>query len=105
MSNLKDTDIDDLFRRASDKYPLRSNSAEWDKMAAALDKDPTPAGFDDGDDQRRKRRFFWLLLLFPLGGAGYYTWIHAGQWPVGQTGRAWVYRRTTSVRRDRMAPP
>ena len=80
MSNLKDTDIDDLFRRASDKYPLRTDSADWDKMAAALDKDLTPAGFEGtgADDKRRKRRFFWLLLFLPLGGAGYYTWVHAG---------------------------
>jgi hypothetical protein len=77
MSNLKDSDIDDLFRRASDKYPLRIDSADWDKMAAALDKDPAPAGIDGSEDQRRKRRFFWLLLLLPLGGAGYFAWTHA----------------------------
>lgn len=79
MSNLKDTDIDDLFRRASDKYPLRTDSADWDRMAAALDDQPPPAaGTVDGEDKRRKRRFFWLFLLLPLGGAGYYTLHHAG---------------------------
>jgi hypothetical protein len=80
MSNLKDTDFDDLFRRASDKYPLRTDSADWEKMAAALDQGPTASGFDGADagDKRRKRRFFWLLLLLPLGGAGYYTWNHSG---------------------------
>jgi hypothetical protein len=80
MSNLKDTDIDDLFRRASDKYPLRTDSSDWDRMAAALEKDPPPP--DDGtetDDRRRKRRFFWLFFLLPLGvgGLGYYAW-HSG---------------------------
>lgn len=80
MSNLKDTDIDDLFRRASDQYPLRTDSADWDKMAAALLKDPTPS-LTDGEetgDGRRKRRFFWLLLLLPLAGAGYYAWHRTG---------------------------
>jgi len=80
MSNLKDTDIDDLFRRASDKYPLRTDSSDWDKMSAALEKDPPPPA--DGtatDDQRKRRRFFWLFVLLPLGlgGLGYYAW-HSG---------------------------
>ena len=78
MSNLKDTDIDDLFRRASDKYPLRTNSTDWDKMAAALDQEPAPAGIDDTVDKRRKRRFLSLLLFLPLAGASYFTWVHTG---------------------------
>jgi hypothetical protein len=74
MSNLKDTDIEDLFRRASEKYPLRTDSADWDRMAAALEKDPpqTPDG-EEVTDKRRKRRFLWLLLVLPLAGAGYYA--------------------------------
>lgn len=80
MSNLKDTDIDDLFRRASDKYPLRTDSADWDRMAAALEnKGPIPPDGPVAPEEKRKRRFFWLfLLLLPLAGAGYYTWRHAG---------------------------
>lgn len=80
MSNLKDTDFDDLFRRASDKYPLRTDSSNWDRMAAALEKDPTPdQPYDlDNTDKRRKRRFFWLFLLLPLGGLGYYAWHQTG---------------------------
>ncbi|HWB92770.1 MAG TPA: outer membrane beta-barrel protein [Puia sp.] len=79
MSNLKDTDIDDLFRRASDKYPLRTDTADWDRMAAALDKEPpTPGDAVEEDDKRRRRRFFWLFLLLPLAGAGYYVMHHGG---------------------------
>jgi hypothetical protein len=82
MSNLKDTDFDDLFRRASDKYPLRTDSSDWNRMAAALEKDPFPDASDDVDniDRSRKRRFFWWFLLLPLAGIGYYT--------VHQTGRS-----------------
>jgi len=77
MLNQKDNDFDDLFRRASDKYPLRTDSADWDRMAAALD-DPSSALADIPDtDKRRKRRFIWLFLLLPLGGAGYYAWHQA----------------------------
>jgi len=80
MPNLKDTDIDDLLRRASDKYPLRTDSASWDRMAAALEKEPPvpPDGAVDAEEKRKKRRFFWLFLLLPLAGAGYYTLHHSG---------------------------
>lgn len=79
MSNLKDTDIDDLIRRASDKYPLRTDSANWDRMAAALEnKGPEPPDGPIAPEEKRKRRFLWLFLLLPLAGAGYYTWHHAG---------------------------
>jgi Outer membrane protein beta-barrel domain len=79
MSNLKDTDTDDLFRRASDKYPLRTDSGNWDRMAAALDKEPpAPPNAADAEEKRKKRRFFWLFLLLPLAGAGYYAWHHTG---------------------------
>ena len=78
MLNQKDNDFDDLFRRASDKYPLRTDSADWDRMAAALD-DPSSALPETQDtDKRRKRRFIWFFLLLPLGGAGYYIFHQAG---------------------------
>jgi hypothetical protein len=77
MSNLKDTDIDDLLRRASDKYPLRTDSADWDRMAAALERDTPPPDENLETEEKRKRRFLWLFLLLPLlGGAGYYVWHH-----------------------------
>lgn len=80
MSNVKGTDIDDLFKRASDKYPLRTDSANWDRVAADLDKDRSliiPPPNMEGGDRRRRRRFLWLLLLLPLGGVGYYAlWSH-----------------------------
>jgi Outer membrane protein beta-barrel domain len=79
MSTLNDNHIDDLMRRASEKYPLRTDSADWDRLADALEKDPSlilPPVQEDGDG-RRRRRFFWLFLLLPLGGLGYYAW-HSG---------------------------
>ena len=61
-------DMDDLFRRASDKYPLRTDSADWDRLANALDEPVLPS---DGEDKRRKRRgVFWWFLLVPGGGVG-----------------------------------
>src|SRR5258708_37100504 len=77
MSNVNGNDIDDLFKRASDKYPLRTDSANWDKVAADLDKDRSliiPPANTEGGARRRRRSFFWLFLLLPLGGVGYYAW-------------------------------
>jgi len=80
MSNVNDNNLDDLLRRAAEKYPLRTDSSDWGKLAADLDKDPSlilpPV---NGEDGRRRRRFFWLFLLLPLAGVGYYTWHAAGR--------------------------
>src|ERR1700722_1999082 len=101
MSNLKDTDFDDLFRRPPKKSPLGTDSPDWDKMSAPLEKDPPPPA--DGtatDDQRKRRRFFWLFLLLPLGvgGLGYYAW-HAGHSPsaVTTTGASTTAATTTAA--------
>jgi cytoskeletal protein RodZ len=100
MSNLKDTDIDDLFRRASEKYPLRTDSSDWDRMAAALEKDPPlPDDETDATDRRRKRRFFWLFLLLPLGvgGLGYYAWHTGTRTQAAATARASAVTNTTAT--------
>jgi Outer membrane protein beta-barrel domain len=97
MSNLKDTDIDDLFRRASEKYPLRTDSSDWDRMVAALEKDPPPPDDEtDATDRRRKRRFFWLFFLLPLGvgGLGYYAWHSGARTHTGATAKASVAANT-----------
>jgi hypothetical protein len=79
MLNQKDNDFDDLFRRASERYPLRTDSADWNRMDAALDNPPPDLPEEGIDkDKRRKRRFIWLFLLLPLGGAGYFILHQAG---------------------------
>jgi hypothetical protein len=68
-------DMEDLFRRASAKYPLRTDSADWDRLSSALDKDPGPPSDTDKDEKRRRRGIFWWWLLLPLAvGAGIYSW-------------------------------
>jgi hypothetical protein len=46
-------DMDDLFRRASERYPLRTDSADWDRLASALDGGP--AAPSDEKEKRRRR--------------------------------------------------
>jgi Outer membrane protein beta-barrel domain len=65
-------DMDDLFRRASERYPLRTDSADWDRLASALDGGP--AAPSDEKEKRRRRGVFWWFLLIPLAGIGYWTW-------------------------------
>jgi len=72
--------MDDLFRRASERYPLRTDSADWDRLAGALDAEPELPS-EKEQDRRRRRGAFWWFLLLPLAGAGYLTWraaVHQG---------------------------
>jgi hypothetical protein len=56
--NYLDNDMDDLFRRAAEGYPLKTNTADWNAIVARIDGIEPPApkphvGF----------RFGWLFLL------------------------------------------
>lgn len=69
MQSVND-DMDELWRRAANEYPLNTGGADWDKVASRLGIPPEPP-------KRRDRRYLWLLLLllvpvvcmhpFPLG--------------------------------------
>ena len=55
-------DMEDLFRRAAEKYPLRTDGADWDRLAAALDKDPGSPSDADTEDKRRRRGIRFISL-------------------------------------------
>jgi hypothetical protein len=82
MSNVIDDDMDDFFRRASERYPLRTDSSDWDRLAAALKKEPSLILSTAVKEDRRKNRFFWLFLLLPLGG--YFAWHASSHNSAGQ---------------------
>ena len=67
MQRMND-DMDELFRKAADDYPLRVNTPDWNKIQEALDGKVSiePTG------KKKYRRFTWLLLLLPLGFLFYY---------------------------------
>jgi hypothetical protein len=67
-------DMDDLFRRASEKYPLRTDSADWDRLAADLDGGSGTPSDIEAIEKRKRRGIFWWFLLFPLAGVGYLAW-------------------------------
>src|SRR5689334_1268355 len=55
-------DMDELFRRAAENYPLDTGSGDWSKVAKAL-QDPEE---NKSPQKNGKGRFLWLLLLLPL---------------------------------------
>ncbi|MDB5247792.1 MAG: hypothetical protein JWQ40_2186 [Segetibacter sp.] len=58
-------DMDELFRRAGEEYPLNTNGADWDKVMQKLHhkEEVSP------EDKNKKKDFKYLLLLLllPLG--------------------------------------
>jgi hypothetical protein len=63
MQHLND-DMDELFRKAADDYPLNTRTPDWNKVAQALSEKETPA---PPPVKKTYRRYTWLLLLLPLG--------------------------------------
>jgi hypothetical protein len=62
-------DMDNLFRRAAENYPLNTGGADFSKLQQQL-----PVAEEAAPKPERKRRFLWLwLLLIPVSfGIGYY---------------------------------
>ena len=59
-------DMDDLFRRAGDEYPLKTDGADWDKVLAGLNNVDAPMAVTINKKSNNKKRALWLLLLLPL---------------------------------------
>src|SRR6476620_2908423 len=70
-------DMDEVFRRAAENYPLDTGNANWNKVWAALQHPEEQLV----EKPERKRRFFWLFALLPLTAIGYYFMQHS---PVNQ---------------------
>jgi Outer membrane protein beta-barrel domain len=73
-----DNDMDDLFHKAGELYPLKTTGSDWDAVAGKLrdesfsDLNAAPGLTSRGN--RNKRRWLLLLLLLPLGyGIAYMT--------------------------------
>ena len=65
MQHVKD-DMDDVFRKAAENYPLDTKSADWSKVLAALQGE-VPAAIIPEKKTDKKGRLLWLLLLLPSG--------------------------------------
>lgn len=80
-----ENDMDDLFQRAADNYPLKSEKGDWESVARRLaanadkDKEGAPATLEK---KSRKKIFFLVALLALLISAGLYHQFMG----VGETG-------------------
>lgn len=64
MQSLND-DMDELFRRAGEEYPLKTDGADWDKVLQGLHQSEVEVPLIK--DKRKDYRYLLLLLLLPLG--------------------------------------
>ena len=58
-----DNDMDDLYRRAAEDYPLKTGAPDWEKLLQKMEQQP---GLPVQDKKENKAKFLWLLLLLPL---------------------------------------
>jgi len=74
MQYLSDDNMDELFRRAADDYPLKTNKPDWDKVSHALQTEDAAKEADDAKKKTSYRKLLWLLLLLP------FVWICNGKY-------------------------
>lgn len=70
-------DMEDLFRRAAENYPLNTGNADWNTMAKKLADQSNATDIEQ--KKKEKKRFLWLLLLIPFILFYYNYYFHAGE--------------------------
>ena len=68
-------DMDELFRRAAENYPLDTSNSNWNKVSSALNNTEE----NPNERSNKKKRFFWLFALIPLSLIGYIYWSPSAQ--------------------------
>jgi hypothetical protein len=63
MLHLNDDHNDELFRRAAESYPLKTDSSDWDAIRSKMDTTPDNEAVPVAVAKRKQYRFLWLLLL------------------------------------------
>jgi hypothetical protein len=66
MQYLNDDNIDELFRRAADDYPLNTDTPDWDTVSSALEAAAAEAEPKLVKKNTGYRKYLWLLLLLPI---------------------------------------
>src|SRR5215208_2531501 len=57
-------DMDEVFRKAAENYPLDTSTKDWNKVLSALQNPDVEEKLVRKND---KGKFLWLLLLLPFG--------------------------------------
>ena len=58
-------DMDDLFSKAGEQYPLKTSGSDWDGVLGKLREDGGSMTNDE-TGSRNRRRWGWLFLMIPL---------------------------------------
>jgi hypothetical protein len=67
MQYMNDDNLDELFRRAANDYPLKTDTGGWGKVEAAVQAEKNNSSAEDKNNARGKyRKYLWLLLLLPI---------------------------------------
>jgi len=77
MFYVNNDDMDELFRDAAERYPLKTEGVtDWEKVSDLLQNEAGIPFADPGQFKKEKKRrvFFWWLLLLPLGWLGHEAW-------------------------------
>jgi hypothetical protein len=100
-------DMDDLFRKASENYPLKVGSDRWEEIASKLDKNPSPAKKTNKRDYK-KYLFLFLFLFAFLFLFDYFLTNNSDQKNAGQKNYLdktnSTIEQTISVTRDKPGP-
>jgi outer membrane protein with beta-barrel domain len=77
MFYVNNDDMEEMFRQAAERYPLKTDgAADWEKVSAALKEEAGVSLADAGNYKKEKKRrlFFWWIILLPLGWIGHDSW-------------------------------
>ena len=59
-------DMDNVFRRAAENYPLKTSGADWDKIAGALQEKGSVINSKERKSYNKYPKFLLLILFIPL---------------------------------------
>jgi cytoskeletal protein RodZ len=67
-----DNDMDDLFQRAAENYPLRVDNGDWESIAIKIADAPTPSNVIIAPAKKGNKRIIVLALLLFIVSFGWY---------------------------------
>ncbi|MEO5889899.1 MAG: porin family protein [Ferruginibacter sp.] len=76
-------DMDELFQRAAENYPLLAGKADWSNIAGRINVEPVAglAAYDKGKMKKKFITIFLLLFTVPAGWVGVYHFNASKQLP------------------------
>ena len=67
-----DNDMDDLFQRAAENYPLKVDNGDWESVARKIADAPAPSNVIIAPAKKRNKKIIILALLLFILSFGWY---------------------------------